>query len=111
MAPYFFGKGEGRAVTVTSTRYVEMLRKFIAPELSRCGIQLSTMLFQQDCATTLTARTSLEAVRENFPEHIISLRGKHTWLESSPDLFACDYYLRGIAKLMCTPLDQGSCMI
>jgi hypothetical protein len=37
--PYFFEDEDGRAVTVTSARYVEILRNFFTPELSSrpCG--------------------------------------------------------------------------
>jgi hypothetical protein len=40
MDPYFFDDEDGRAVTVTSARYVEMLRNFLTPERSRRGIEL-----------------------------------------------------------------------
>jgi hypothetical protein len=40
MGPYFFEDEDARAVTVTSARYVEMLRNFLAPELSRRGTEL-----------------------------------------------------------------------
>jgi hypothetical protein len=58
MGLYFFEDEDGRTVAVTSARYVEMLRNFLTPELSRRGIELSTIWFQQDSATarTLTAR-------------------------------------------------------
>jgi hypothetical protein len=35
----------------------------------------------------------MEAVREMFPEHVISLRGELPWPARSPDLSACDYSL------------------
>jgi hypothetical protein len=42
--PYLFEDEDGHAVTVTSARYVEMLRNFLIPELvSRCGTQLYTI--------------------------------------------------------------------
>ena len=44
--PYFFEDNEGAAVTVTSERYVAMLRNFCEPELLRRGIDRSSVWFQ-----------------------------------------------------------------
>jgi hypothetical protein len=89
VGPYFFEDEEGRAVTVTSARYVEMLRNILTPELSHRGIESSTIQFQQ----AHKARASMEVVRELFPEPVISLRCEHPWPVLSPDLFARDYCL------------------
>jgi hypothetical protein len=43
LGPYFFEDNEGTAVTVTSKRYVEMLRNF-------CEVHPSSVWFQQDGA-------------------------------------------------------------
>jgi hypothetical protein len=91
--PYFFEDEDGRAVTVTSARYVEMLRNFLTPEISRRGIELSTIWSQQDGAATYTARASMEFVRERLPQRVISLRGELPWPARSPNLSACDYFL------------------
>jgi len=40
LGPYFFEDNEGVAITVTSERYVAMLRNFCEPELRRHGIDL-----------------------------------------------------------------------
>ena len=47
LGPYFFEDNEGAAVTVTSKRYVAMLRNFCEPEFRRRGIDLSSVWFQQ----------------------------------------------------------------
>jgi hypothetical protein len=86
IVPYFFEDEDGRAVRVTSARYVEMLRNFLTPELSRLGTELSAIWFQQDGGTARTARASIEFVREMFPEHVISLSGEFPWPAHSPDL-------------------------
>jgi hypothetical protein len=93
IGPHFVEDEHGRAVTVTSAHYVEMLRNFHAPELSCRGIELSTIRFQQDGATTHTARASLKVVLKLFPEHVISLCGELPWPARSPDLSACDHFL------------------
>ena len=47
VGPYIFDEEEGATVTVTSVRYVEMLRNFLRPQHGG---------FQQDGATAHTAR-------------------------------------------------------
>jgi len=64
--PYFFEDNEGAAVTVTSERYVAMLRNFCEPELRRRGIDLSSVWFQQPGAAAHTARASMNVLWEIF---------------------------------------------
>jgi len=51
------------------------------------------MFFQQDEATSHTARDTMAAVRNLFPNHVISSYGDITWPAKSPDLSACDFFL------------------
>jgi hypothetical protein len=44
---YFFEDKEGRAVTVNSARFTEMLRTYLEPELQRLGVETQTLWFQQ----------------------------------------------------------------
>jgi len=55
VGPYFFEEA-GAAVTVTSERYVEMLRNFLRPQLQSLRVNMEEMWFQQDGATAHTAR-------------------------------------------------------
>ena len=89
LGPYVFDDNEGAVVTVTSERYVAMLRNFCEPELLRRWIDLPSVWFQQDGATAHTARASKSVLREMFPQHVIS-RGDFPWPARSPDLSACD---------------------
>jgi len=93
LGTYFLEGNEGATVTVTSERYVAMLRNFCEPELRRRGIDLPSVWFQQDGATTHTARASISVLREMFPQHVISRGSDVPWPASSPDLSACDYFL------------------
>jgi hypothetical protein len=93
LGPYLFEDNEGAAVTVTSKRYVEMLRNFCEPELRRRAINLSSAWFQQDGATAHTVRASMSVLREIFAQHVISRGGDVPWSARSPDLSACDYFL------------------
>lgn len=96
--PYFFQDDNGRAVTVTSERYVAMLNDFLLPMLRQHNADLRSLWFQQDGATSHTARLSMQTVRRLFPGKVISRNGDVTWPSRSPDLSACDYFLWGYLK-------------
>lgn len=95
IGPYFFEENN-RAVTVNSERYTEMIREFFLPKLEE--MDLGDVWFQQDGATAHTARCSMELLRENFHERLISLRGDLPWPARSPDLAPCDFFLWGYLK-------------
>jgi hypothetical protein len=44
IGPYFFEDEAGRAETVNSARYTEMLRTFLEPELQRLGVENQTLV-------------------------------------------------------------------
>jgi hypothetical protein len=52
-----------------------MLCNLREPELSRSGIDLSSVGFQQDGATDPRARASIIVLREMFPQSFISFGG------------------------------------
>jgi hypothetical protein len=83
-------------VTVTSQRYVEMLRNFLEPRLNELGN--ASLWFQQDGVAAHTARASMEVLRENFPRRLISLRGDIPWPARSPDLSPRHFFLWGYLK-------------
>jgi hypothetical protein len=87
---------DGESVTVTSDRYVQMLRNFLEPILKERGNP--AVWFQQDGATAHTARGSMGVLREMFPGRLISLRDDIPWPSSSPDLASCDFFLWGHLK-------------
>jgi hypothetical protein len=91
---YFFEDERERAVTVTGPRYVHMLEIFLGPELAHHPVTEETF-FQQDGAISHTTRDSMTAVRNLFPNHVISKYGDITWPARSPDLSACDFFLWG----------------
>jgi hypothetical protein len=92
IGPYFFVDETGNAVTVTTDRYVHMVKEFLLPELRRRDTDIATLWFQQDGATALTARQSKNALRTVFEQHIISRYGDISWPARSPDLSACDFF-------------------
>jgi hypothetical protein len=91
IGPYFFEDESGRAVTVNSARYTEMLRTFLESELQRLGVENKTLCFQQDGATAHIARTAVRFLNKMFPARVISRRGNIEWPARSPDLNACDF--------------------
>ena len=77
---------------MTGPRNVHMLENFLGPELARHPVT-EEMFFQQDGATSHTARDSTAAVRNLFPNHVISRYGDITTPAMSPYLSACDFFL------------------
>jgi len=88
---------ERKTVTVTGPRCVHMLENFLGPELARHPVTEETF-FQQDGATSHTARDPMAAVRNLLPNHVICRYGDNTWPARSPDLSACDFFVWGHLK-------------
>lgn len=95
IGPYFFEEND-RAVTVNSDRYLVMLQEFFQPAFE--GMEFEGSWFQQDGATSHTARVVMDYLRRVFPERLISLRGHLNWPARSPDLAPCDFFLWGYLK-------------
>jgi hypothetical protein len=72
IGPYFFEDEAGRAVTVNSVCYTDMLRTFVEPVLQRLGVENQTLQFQQDGETAHNVRTAMQVLNEMFPAHVIS---------------------------------------
>jgi len=83
IGPYFFENEAGNAVPVNADRYVEMLQNFFTPQLARFPVN-ENMLFQQDGATSHTARMSLNAVNALFLNRVISRNGDIPWPPPPP---------------------------
>jgi hypothetical protein len=97
--PYFFEDEGDSAVSVTSQSYVNMLETFLAPRLhSLPNLDIQHTWFQQDGATSHTARQSMAAVKRLSGDRIISRNANIAWPPRSPDLSVCDYFLWGHLK-------------
>jgi len=94
IGPYFFEDEEGKAITVTSQRYTEMINEFLSPNLP----PNNGTLFQQDGATAHTAVISIAALCRLFLQWLISHFGDVPWPPRSPDLTAPDFFLWGYLK-------------
>uniref|UniRef100_A0A8C5MM42 DUF4817 domain-containing protein n=1 Tax=Leptobrachium leishanense TaxID=445787 RepID=A0A8C5MM42_9ANUR len=97
IGPYFFENDREQAVTVNAQRYSEMLHSFVIPQLRQHGMNNET-LFQQDGATSHTARVSMNVLNNVFPNRVISRNGAISWPPRSPDLTVCDFFLWGYLK-------------
>jgi hypothetical protein len=74
-----------------------MLQDFFIPHLQ--GLPMNkTTYFQQDGATSHTAKIAMGILRPLFPGHLISRYGNIMWPARSPDLLACDFYVWGYLK-------------
>jgi len=98
ISPYFFEDEAGRAVTVNSARYTEMLHTFLELELQRLGVETQTLWFQQDGATAHTAKTAMRVLNDMFQARVISRRGSIEWPARLLDLSACNFFLWGYLK-------------
>jgi len=56
------------------------------------------IMFQQDDAPCHTAGVTMELLREQFGESLISRNGVHNWPPRSCDLTPLDYFLWGYVK-------------
>ena len=93
--PDFFEDEDGKAITVTSQRYTEMINEFLSPNLPP---NIGTLWFQQDGATAHTAVINIAALRRLFPQRVISRFGNVSWPPRSPDLSAPYFFLCGYLK-------------
>ena len=98
--PYWFEDERRRPVTINTERYVEMMmRKFIPALRRKQGVDMNTVIYQQDGATPHCSNVSLEYLRRYFPgDRLISRRTDNPWPAHSPDFSPADYFLWGYLK-------------
>ena len=89
IGPYFFENEAENAVTVNSVRYVAMIQNFLIPQLEGFPVNEHT-LFQQDGATSHTARISMNAASALFPGRIVSRNDFFLWGYLKTNVFADD---------------------
>ncbi|GFY71727.1 putative DD41D transposase [Trichonephila inaurata madagascariensis] len=71
--PYFFVDDSGRHATVNGDRYRVMIIDYFWPELEY--MDLDSMWFQQDGATSNTAHVTIDLLKNKFDEGVISRNG------------------------------------
>lgn len=98
IGPYVFRNEEGATVTVNGVRYRHMLNTFLFPKLQELNID--NLWFQQDGATCHTANETINLLKGQFGDNIISKRGPINWPPRSCDLTPPDYFLWGYVKSM-----------
>ena len=100
IGPYWFEDERRRPVTINTERYVEMMmRKFIPALRRKQGVDMNTVIYQQDGAIPHCSNVSLEYLRRYFPgNRLISRRTDNPGPAYSPDLSPADYFLWGYLK-------------
>ncbi|GFY10771.1 putative DD41D transposase [Trichonephila clavipes] len=93
---YFFKNDEGHNVTVNGDWYRAMITNFFIPELNNHDVQ--ELWFQQDGATSHTARATIDLLKDTFGDRLISRFGPVNWPPRSCDLTPLDYFLWGYVK-------------
>uniref|UniRef100_A0A8D9EM93 Transposase n=1 Tax=Cacopsylla melanoneura TaxID=428564 RepID=A0A8D9EM93_9HEMI len=91
IGPYFFEDDVGNTVSVNGERYRAMVNEFLLPQLDELGLE--NMWFQQDGATTHTARATIDLLKQAFPGRLISRFGDIHFSARSPDLTVPDFFL------------------
>lgn len=97
IGPYFFEEN-GANVTVTGSRYLNMLNEFFLPSLHRKRISITRTWFQQDGATSHVPNDVLTLLKKKFPNRLISRNTDFIWPPRSPDLTPPDFFLWGHLK-------------
>ena len=90
IGPYFFVDENDRQVTVDGERYRAMLEDYLWPELDE--LDISDMWFQQDGATSHTARVTIDLLKGKCGERVISRNGLVEWPPRSCDLTPLDFF-------------------
>ena len=88
-----FIEESGAAVTVTTERYVEVLKAFKSELQTLYPSLMSKFWFQQDGASSHTFHLSRDWLKENFGGRVISLKTDFEWAPHSPDLNPPDFFL------------------
>lgn len=96
IGPYFFRNEQGQHVTVNGERYRAMLTDYVFPKVEEND--LGDYFFQQDGATCHTATETMNLLRNEFGEEIISKNGPINYPPRSCDLTPCDFFLWGFVK-------------
>ena len=96
IGPYFFVEENDRHVTVNGEHYRAMLEDYLWPELDE--LDINDMWFQQDGATSHTARVTIDLLQGKFGERVISRNGPVEWSPRSCDLTPLDFFLWGHIK-------------
>ena len=96
IGPYFFVGENDRHVTVNGERYRAKLEDYLWPELDE--LDINDMWFQQDGATSQTARITIDLLKGKFGERVTSRNGPVEWPPRSCDLTPLDFFLLGHIK-------------
>lgn len=81
---------------MNGNRYRTMITDYFWPELE--DMDLTNMWFQHDGATSHTAHVTIDLLKSNFDERVISRNGPVDWPPRSCDLTPLDFFLWGYVK-------------
>lgn len=98
IGPFFFEDYAGKADTVKTKNYLQMMKKKAIPALKRRKCY-EECVFQQDGAPPHCSKEAIAWLTGKFSEdRLISRNSTFNWPPYSPDLNPCDFYLWGYLK-------------
>ena len=99
IGPYFFENSNQEKTIVNQINYQNMIENYFVPKLKDLvGENFNNQIFQQDGASSHTAKKTLDLLKKYFDERIISNKLENFWPPYSPELNICDFYLWGYLK-------------
>ena len=96
IGPYFFVDENDRHVTVNGERYRAMLEDYLWPELDE--LDINDMWFQQNGATSHTARVTIDLLKGKFGKRVISRNFLVEWPPRSYELTPFHFFFWGHIK-------------
>ena len=100
IGPYFFENKTGNRVTVDTDHYIALMQtKLILALRRKRGVDMNSVIYQQDGAPSHCSDRSLEFLPRYFPgDRLISRRTNFLWPPYPPDLNPPDYFLSATSR-------------
>ena len=105
IGPFFFEE-KGENATVSSERYIQLLKNRFMPALRKFGINIENMWFQQDGATPNTAKHVLSWLHETFGENFISFKTEKFGLPTPQTSIRLTFSFGDTLRIRSTHLNQ-----
>ena len=93
LGPYFFEDDLGQTQTVTTERYLTILKKFISILSKKRGVDFEIQWFMQDGAPAHRSIASRNWLSDKFQNRVISIKTDFEWAPYLPDFNPLDFFV------------------